>query len=594
MKGKKIRRMLFNCSIQKKIFLIFLLIILILSVSGSIVVTFYLNTTYKEQLIQSAFNELKQVDDAIVKKVENYYHASYVIQKSEDMMKVLESKNNTSIEGQYRDMWKMNSVLETAILPFFIEPISVYVDDTMVYAGNNMTFCKMSELESYEEYEWLKNSAKPYIWLPKEDVFDGISKQEECVSFIRKIGNNTSPVGYMRVNIKTKDLQKELEKLINVDGEFAFLYGGRTKEIISSTDKNAAEAIYPQLLLKEGNGNNWEKIQDQNGKKYYICKEAVASTDWISVSVLPASKFLEGIFRLLLLWIILIVLVSGLALYLASKFAGGITRRLNMLEENMGRLSKGEFEKMEEEEGDDEISNLIRHYNKAINQMVMLYQNRYENMKKLKSAQLKILQSQINPHFLYNTLDLIHWEALEANAPRVSDITQALARFYRLSLNSGKEIVSMRDEINHVISYLELMNYKYKQMIHYEIELPEELYEYNIPKITLQPLIENAILHGLAERKELYGSEIEIYGWKEQEFIYLQIQDNGVGMSQQKIDSVLKKCESSEYEKNFLQHGYGIRNIHERLQLLYGTECGLEYKSTQGEGTAVIVKIKVV
>lgn len=420
----------------------------------------------------------------------------------------------------------------------------------MVYAGNNMVYRKKSELEQYEEYDRLQAIAAPFLWMPKEQIYDGTSQTEEYISFLRKIGANNAPVGYMRVHIRTGQLSAELQNLVRQAGKVAYIYGGNPHEIIACTDTEEACAVYDAMdkagFHGEGKGS-WNRINSISGAGYFVCEKTIAGTDWNTVFAISVRELRRDIMQLILFWLLIIFVVSLQAFYLAYRLAGNITGRIRLLEKNMAHLAEGQFEKMKEDNYQDEISGLIRHYNRAINEMLSLHEKRYESMKKLKSAELRLLQSQINPHFLYNTLDLIRWEALEASAERISDITQSLARFYRLSLNEGKEFVSIR--------------------------------------------VENAILHGILEKSELKGAELEIYGWRDNSFVFLQISDNGVGMDGKKLNGIFEK---SAPQDNYGErcHGFGVWNIQERLRLIYGEDCGLSYESIPGEGTSVVIKVR--
>lgn len=198
---------------------------------------------------------------------------------------------------------------------------------------------------------------------------------------------------------------------------------------------------------------------------------------------------------------------------------------------------------------------------------------------------MSLIQEQINPHFLYNTLDLIKWKAIDADAPVISDIIFKLSDFYKLSLNNGREFVTISEEIRHVTDYVQLQNYRFETDIQLIVEMPDELLEYKIPKITLQPLVENSIQHGFIVKEDKNDCFIELYGWREGEDITLLIKDNGAGIPQEQLEHILSSNESS------YTHGYGIRNIHERIQLYCGEDYGLSYESRLLEGTSVTVRL---
>lgn len=197
---------------------------------------------------------------------------------------------------------------------------------------------------------------------------------------------------------------------------------------------------------------------------------------------------------------------------------------------------------------------------------------------------MKALQSQINPHFLYNSLSLINWKALEAGKEDISQITLALSTFYRTSLNKGKNMLPIREEINNVRSYLEIQKVMHDDSFDAVYEIEPGILEYETLNLILQPLVENAIEHGL-ELKEDGRGLLRITGQLDpgEESVVLTVEDNGVGMEQEKAQRVL--TEHSE--------GYGVRNVNERIRLCYGEEYSLRIESAPGKGTKVWIRFPV-
>jgi two-component system sensor histidine kinase YesM len=197
-----------------------------------------------------------------------------------------------------------------------------------------------------------------------------------------------------------------------------------------------------------------------------------------------------------------------------------------------------------------------------------------------KGAELKALQSQINPHFLYNTLDMINWMAQRSETENIRETVYALSRYYKLILNKGEDIITIGDEIELCNAYISIQQKRFKGKINFEIDVEEGIMMYLIPKITLQPLIENAILHGIAEGKSGRGVII-VSGWEDGDNLILSVTDDGAGM-----DSV------EGIETRHKGSGYGIRNIEMRLTLFYGVAQCIKYESTKGIGTCVSLNIR--
>ncbi|MBQ7918351.1 MAG: histidine kinase [Lachnospiraceae bacterium] len=211
----------------------------------------------------------------------------------------------------------------------------------------------------------------------------------------------------------------------------------------------------------------------------------------------------------------------------------------------------------------------------------MVYQV-YDARLNQKAYEMKALQSQINPHFLYNSLSLINWKALEAEKEDISQITLALSKFYRTSLNKGKNILRVAEEIENVKSYLHIQQVMHDDSFDVEYFISPEILEYEVPNLILQPIVENAIEHGIELLEEGRGM-LTISGYTEGKLVILSVKDNGVGMEPSKVESIL--TESSK--------GYGVRNVNERLKISYGPEYALQITSVLGEGTEVKVRLPI-
>lgn len=218
--------------------------------------------------------------------------------------------------------------------------------------------------------------------------------------------------------------------------------------------------------------------------------------------------------------------------------------------------------------------------------MNTLMDNQAKSAEDLRIAEFKALQSQINPHFLYNTLDMINWLSLSHQEEKVTEAVQALSKFYKLTLNKGNIAISLKEEITQVSLYVKLQNMRYQDKIEFIIDVPDEMMDYEIPKLVLQPLVENAIMHGIFEKEEKMGT-ILITGWLEDEVLVLIVSDDGVGISEDKLKIILTGAGESISGSNI-----GIYNTHERLQLFYNnTDFGLAYSSNEGNGTEVEIRI---
>lgn len=199
---------------------------------------------------------------------------------------------------------------------------------------------------------------------------------------------------------------------------------------------------------------------------------------------------------------------------------------------------------------------------------------------KQREAEYKALESQINPHFLYNTLDSIKWLAMRKKTKDVVDTIEALSNLYRFNLNKGREIVTVGEELNSIRDYMHIQNVRFGNKITLITDVPELIIRNRIIKMTLQPLIENSVYHGIQDSLKKAGT-IRISGRVQDDFVILDVADNGGGIEEKRLESLLQR-ESG---------GYGLRNVNQRLKLFYGDEYGLTVESTKGEGTIVSVRV---
>ena len=205
---------------------------------------------------------------------------------------------------------------------------------------------------------------------------------------------------------------------------------------------------------------------------------------------------------------------------------------------------------------------------------------------RLRKAEFELLQAQINPHFLYNTLDAIVWSAESGNEKQVVSMVGNLSNFFRTSLNRGKDVITVREDLLHVRSYLEIQKVRYEDILEFEIDVPESVTGSPIPKITLQPLVENALYHGIKNRRG--GGRISITGEETENAVLLRVSDNGAGMSSERLDEVRRGLTGGAPDESTI---YGLYNVGERIRLHFGEEYGISIDSNEGEGTVVTVRL---
>jgi len=271
-------------------------------------------------------------------------------------------------------------------------------------------------------------------------------------------------------------------------------------------------------------------------------------------------------------------LFMALLLY-SLRVSHSITGPIRALTEKAERFGADNFSSLPVETNIAELKTLDRNFDKMAGRITSLMEKQRQDQQSLHRAELELLQAQINPHFLYNTLDSI---AILAESQREEDVVNmvtSLSTFFRNSLNRGEDIISLRAELIQAKSYLEIQQIRYSDILTYSISVPEEIQDVTVPKLILQPLIENALYHGIKNRRG--RGAIQITGEKQNGDILLRVQDNGAGMTEEQ----LQRLQAGVYEEH--HSGLGIKNVHQRIRLYCGEPYGLSFESKLGSGTAV-------
>ncbi|MBE5889197.1 MAG: sensor histidine kinase [Lachnospiraceae bacterium] len=278
------------------------------------------------------------------------------------------------------------------------------------------------------------------------------------------------------------------------------------------------------------------------------------------------------------------VCILILTAYLSYRIPLSITRPLRKLTEVTDQVAKGDLSVRSDVDTGDEVSRLGDSMNTMIDKINELLEQVTKEQVRLRKAEFELLQSQINPHFLYNTLDAIVWLTESGEQDKVVSMVGSLSEFFRTSLNKGKDIVTIKEDLQHVRSYLEIQQVRYQDILQYDISVPQEMEQYRIPKITIQPLVENALYHGIKNKRGM--GIIRISGMMNENGLLLQVEDDGIGMVPERLEQINDAIKRRTSAGKGI---YGLYNVNERIRLNFGEEYGVTVDSTYGEGTRVTV-----
>ena len=285
------------------------------------------------------------------------------------------------------------------------------------------------------------------------------------------------------------------------------------------------------------------------------------------------------------MYLLTAILLSIAAVVVSLILSGYMTRPIRALKNSMREVEQGNFRVTGPILKDDsEIGKLGRSFSMMVDKIQILMEEQIKEQKLKRRSELKALQSQINPHFLYNTLDSIVWMAESGRDEEVVIMTSSLARLLRQSLSNEAEFVTVEQEAQYVSSYLTIQKMRYRDQLSYEIEVDPSIRSKKMIKMILQPLVENALYHGIRYKEE--PGTIRVRGFMQGDRMILEVEDDGIGMDEEQLAHIFDRKEPDERS-----NGVGVRNVQERIQLYYGKEYGLTYASEKGRGTTVRVNL---
>lgn len=578
-----------------KLFQKFVLTYCILLIIPILIISSYayakLSNIITDNFLNSASESFEQSLDYMNYTVYKIFDTSNTIVVNNTVTDILtHDAEEYPLTEQIYDFSKLQSYLCSFENNLDIKKINLYINDGLIYSSENVSFFKASSLKNTKVEDCILRTNARFIWGPMWYLNE--STVNDTLFLLKSIKNPddlSEDIGFLRIDFRKSIIQDIIDKINPLDDVFSFVINSDNKIIASSRDlKDLYDNSSIDLELIKSAAQFSNQLTTFDDGKYYLQSAPIDKTDWYMVNVLPKSSIFSTIKIQRQYLFVIVVLTSIMAIILAAYFVKVINKRLFQVIDGMRQVPNGQLSNYIENDSSDEVGELIDNYNYMISKMSILVDEQYKLGKEVKNAELKALQSQINPHFLYNTLDMINWMAHKNMNKEISIAVKNLAKFYKLSLNKGKDIVTIKDEVEHSKLYVNLQNMRYDNRITLITKLDESLMNCSIPKITFQPIIENSINHGILGRGMENGS-ILISGYISQNNLIIQISDDGIGIEKEVLPLILKK--------NNLQtkgSGYGLKNINQRIKLLYGESYGLSFTSNYGFGTTVEITLPVI
>ena len=506
---------------------------------------------------------LQQSVSSMDRTLDGYNSLSDYIAFDRTLAEVFSMEYGTPYEQYEQLTQKVDPILRTA--SYFhggMQQITIYTDNGMV--KHDTTVAPVSEIEETDWYQ--KTLEHPGLnWFA--------NYQEETLFSARKLAFSGAREG---VNILYMDVDYQklftpyAETLISECGLYITDQDGKLvfEESRFSGKNQNYDLTYSEFLEQ----------RDRGSTDYIILCEQSNTTGWTVWLYQPvglAGEAMRPIGVMAGVTILICIFAAVLAYFITS---GMVSSRIERLTHFMQEVQEGSMDMQMESDDRDEIGMLYRGFGSMMKRIRTLINEVYLSKITQKEAELKALQAQINPHFLYNTLSLINWKALAAGEEDISRMTLALSTFYRTALNRGRNVLQVETELSNTRAYLEIQSMLHDGDFDYEIEAQTEILQCESLNLILQPLVENAIHHGIEEKTDGRG-KITVRGWKEDNCVWCMVEDNGVGMEQEVADKILT-MESK---------GYGVWNVDERIRLCYGEKYAMKVESVVGKGTKMTI-----
>ena len=544
-------------------------LVVIYLLAGFVPVIIILSITYMEMkkilwdrettILQSY---VRQTTDAMDNELELYNNLSKYISYNQSIAKILSAD-----QSAYQNYEQFSTVIDpllSSIMYFHenVNQVTIYTDASDVKHGS--TVAPLKDLaDGRHEYDDLDNNIHWRIEMENHTAFS-VSR----MAMLEQRG--AKGVLYVSVDYDSVFQPFYTETMFDNYGlVIEDEYGNTifTKNTFAD-DKAAYELNIDQFkALREMENSGYQFIdRTSNATGWNIC---VYKPDRLIISSVQPILIIAGV-------AILVSMFAGITcIHIISEF---ITKRIKKLQKTMKATETGNLGMVIENDSADEIGDLINGYNSMSKRLDETVNEVYQSKIKEKEYEMRALQAQINPHFLYNSLSMINWKALEADQEDISHITLALSTFYRTALNKGKNILLVKDEIANIKSYLDIQLAMHDNSFDVVYDIDDSILKYETLNLILQPLLENAIGHGIDVKTDGRG-EIRIEGKENGDFIDFTVSDNGLGMTKTQAAMILSKS----------SNGYGVSNVNERIKLYYGEQYAVKIDSTPGIGTKVML-----
>ncbi|WP_028549833.1 cache domain-containing sensor histidine kinase [Paenibacillus sp. UNC451MF] len=519
------------------------------------------------------------------------------LDNSSDMRSLFYRAGQPLFELQPRDYVTLSKQLDKVYSDFYtiIDSIGIYYNKGSIamlrqdYLQTDAAF----DSQSFMQYPY--ETASQVYWLNMHKDELGVQPGGNVAGLYKWLGGPQGDrTGMILIQLK-EDFFRELLSAPKISANGYLLLASPERAVSFKTAQSPFEIDQEHLRRELMNpsipSSGRMDMQSTEGKKMVVLYDTIGINKWKVAAVYPQDEIYEKINDIQYVSLSVMAAVLLIVALLSGILANIIARPLGKLTRQIDRIEQGNLDVVIPELPSREIGILSKGIQDMLERIKLLLAQVEHEQEQKRLSELSVLQAQIQPHFLYNTLFSIKQLCEMNETKEASQMITALSNYFRISISKGSEIIPIANELEHVKQYLYIQHQRYGNAISYEIEMPAAMKEYLIVKLTLQPLVENAIYHGV--KKVRRPGLITIHGRIEGDDCYLSIKDNGYGISPERLEELRRSLnglrDDAEEEQPVV--GFGVRNVHRRLQLHYGSEYGLAYESEEGSGTVVTVKI---
>ena len=510
--------------------------------------------------VEDTSSILEQTRESIDSQIEVYTGLINYLTYSPDIEEVINEKNMDNYVAYAKYTQIVDPLLTVpksyhdAInqIQIFADSIKVRHEYTLVPMDEIGQEWWSSQLNDEVQVQWLVNTKKPEIAAVR-NIYDGRNRTAVlCI---------------------TLDYNKIFKPLKNIISEESGTMVLDQSQNIVYRDENIQDNDLADLRESD-------KILEQISKEYVAVNSTSQNTGWKFYLYKTKKSVEKSVYQMLLAEIPLIAGCVLIIFILGMAFSRLFTRKIEMLTENMDQVNHGSREVTVTSDAEDEVGVLIRSFRRMMGEIDRLISEVYENKIALKEFELKALTAQINPHFLYNSLSIINWMAIKSGQKEISKVTLDLSTFYRTALSKGEDMVTVENCIRNIEAYLSIQLVMHDNDFTVEWKIDPQVKAEKVPKLILQPVVENALEHGLDVKEE--GDKILQLSFLDAgDAVLLRVEDNGMGMEQSVAESLV----------TYQAEGYGLKNVNDRICLLYGEEYKIRITSSVGKGTVVEMRI---